>query len=430
MTDLDDESGTPDGARPDGAGDRTALAASLLEDFARDTGLVGDAPADRYLWTDAFAVCTWLGLAAATGEDRHRELALRLIERVHRVLGRHRDDDDREGWISALGEEEGARHPTAGGLRIGKEKPERGPSEPFDPQAEWERDGQYYHYLVRWAHALDRAHRATDEAKYRRWAVELMEAAHAAFVHDGEDRPGPVSGGGPRGNGGSGSPGIHWKMSVDLSRPLVPTEGQHDPLDGLVAVRVLRAGGGTGGHSGGAPASWPGDAAPPLEREERELGAMCRGRHWQSDDPLGIGGLLTDAWWLAQLASRPSPASGAGPADEELLGTLVEDAAASLRILSHGPVLSGRASRRLAFRELGLSIGLAGAERLLETAAVTERLPFGHVEELHRHLSLRDAIESFWREDESREAGSWTGHREINRVMLAASLAPGGYLGL
>lgn len=392
--------------------DRLARAVSLLDDFAVDTGLVGDGRPDRYLWTDAFAVCTWLGLYRTTGEPRHRDLALGLIDRVHLVLGRHRNDDTRSGWISGLDEDEGARHPTAGGLRIGKAGPERGPSEPFDPQAEWERDGQYYHYLVRWAHALDRAHRATGEPDYRRWAVELMEAAHEAFVHGSDPRR------------------IHWKMSIDLSRSLVPTEGQHDPLDGLVAVRVLKAGGrAPDADSAHSAASAP-DGTPTLEREERELAAMCRGHHWQTDDPLGIGGLLADGWWLAQLGTRPSLASDAGPTDDDLLGTIVEDAAASLRVLSRGPALSGHASRRLAFRELGLAIGLAGAKRLLEAPAVTERLPSGHLEELRRHLPLREAVESFWLEEENRAAESWTGHREINRVTLATSLAPEGYLDL
>jgi hypothetical protein len=48
-------------------------------------------------------------------------------------------------------------HPTRGGLRIGKQLPERRPGEPYDPQVEWDRDGQYFHYLTKWMHALDQA---------------------------------------------------------------------------------------------------------------------------------------------------------------------------------------------------------------------------------------------------------------------------------
>ena len=61
--------------------------------FADRTGLTAERPAQRYLWTDAFAVCNFLGLGRATGESRHTELALRLVDRVHHVLGRHRADD-------------------------------------------------------------------------------------------------------------------------------------------------------------------------------------------------------------------------------------------------------------------------------------------------------------------------------------------------
>ena len=94
--------------------------------FAERTGLASGRPSQRYLWTDAFAVCNFLGLRDATGEERYAELALRLVDDVHWMLGRHRSDDLRRGWISGLGEDGGAAHPTRGGLRIGKELPEQG----------------------------------------------------------------------------------------------------------------------------------------------------------------------------------------------------------------------------------------------------------------------------------------------------------------
>jgi len=34
---------------------------------------------------------------------------------------------------------------------------------------------------------------------------------------------------------------MHWKMSIDLSYVLVPSMGQHDPLDGLVTYCELQA---------------------------------------------------------------------------------------------------------------------------------------------------------------------------------------------
>jgi hypothetical protein len=113
-------------------GTRLRLATELMEGFAARSGLTADGEPRRYLWTDAFAVCNFLGLHRATGERRWLDLALRLVDQVHRTLGRHRPDDARQGWLSGLDERAGADHPTSGGLRIGKELPERGPGEPFD----------------------------------------------------------------------------------------------------------------------------------------------------------------------------------------------------------------------------------------------------------------------------------------------------------
>ena len=81
-----------------------------------------------------------------------------------------------------LDDETGRRHPTAGGLRIGKSLKERGPQEPFDERLEWDRDGQYFHYLTKWMHALCRAAFATGEASYARWAIELGETAFRQFA--------------------------------------------------------------------------------------------------------------------------------------------------------------------------------------------------------------------------------------------------------
>ncbi|MEN8259441.1 MAG: hypothetical protein ABFS02_02445, partial [Pseudomonadota bacterium] len=103
---------------------RIQEALELMTGFAERTGLSSERPQQRYLWTDAFAVCNFLGLARVTGEKRYAEMTLRLVDRVHHTLGRHRGDDSRKGWISGLSEQEGEAHPTRGGLRIGKGLPE------------------------------------------------------------------------------------------------------------------------------------------------------------------------------------------------------------------------------------------------------------------------------------------------------------------
>ncbi len=141
------------------------------------------APRRRYLWTDAFAVCNFLGLYEETGDVKFKDLALQLVGQVHSTLGRYRQDDTRDGWISGLDEEEGRLHPTAGGLRIGKELKERKSTEPLDERLEWDRDGQYFHYLTKWMHALNRVTRVTGEFAYNRWAVELARISHARFVY-------------------------------------------------------------------------------------------------------------------------------------------------------------------------------------------------------------------------------------------------------
>ena len=58
------------------------MASQLMMRFSERSGLIGDAPKRRYLWTDAFAVCNLLGLTQATGDGRYVELALRLIDAV------------------------------------------------------------------------------------------------------------------------------------------------------------------------------------------------------------------------------------------------------------------------------------------------------------------------------------------------------------
>jgi hypothetical protein len=47
-----------------------------MNKFAERTGPGSEQPARRYLWTDAFAVCNYLGLARATGNKSYTELAL------------------------------------------------------------------------------------------------------------------------------------------------------------------------------------------------------------------------------------------------------------------------------------------------------------------------------------------------------------------
>lgn len=384
----------------------TTMVREIMTEFATLTGLspTGKVLPRRYLWTDAFAVCNFLELYRQTGDEQYTHLALRLVDQVHAVLGRHREDDSRAGWISGLNEQEGTLHPTKGGLRIGKQMNERRPADPFDEGLEWDRDGQYYHYLTKWMHALNRVSRATGDATYNGWAIELAKTAHARFTYI------PSFGGPKR---------MYWKMSTDLSYPLVPSMGYHDPLDGFITYNQLQAT--AAKHS--EKSTWP-----DLTGEITDMATLCEGRSWATDDPLGIGGLLSDAFRVAQLIIHEDFEH------TDLLEILLDSSLQGLGAYARESPLRLPADYRLAFRELGLSIGLRAVERLQGLATQNPGLfnkphPLhSRLESLMRYASLSEEIEMFWLEH--RDANTWTEHRDINMVMLATSLAPDGYLTL
>lgn len=384
----------------------TAFVQEIMTAFSVQTGLSGGQAPVRYLWTDAFAVCNFLELNRRTGDAAYGQLALALIGQVHNVLGRHRADDPRIGWISGLGEKEGKLHPTTGGLRIGKAQNERGPDEPMGERQEWDRDGQYFHYLTKWMHALGRTASAVADARYLTWAAELAGTAYDRFSYiphpDGQRR-------------------MYWKMSIDLSRPLVSDMGQHDPLDGLVAFAEILA-----------IARRLGETLPvDLASRMAGLKCICEGEPMATADPLGIGGLLTAANTLAQLT-----ASGVA-GYEDLLQAVLKQALPGLAYqVGKGNVLSLPMNHRLAFRELGLTIGLRAAVRtsgiLAEKPEAFEQIASleANLESILGYAHLIEHIEEFWIDPSKREGPNWRKHEDINRVMLATSLAPETFLSI
>ncbi len=367
------------------------MAVALMTRFAERTGLTSERTNRRYLWTDAFAVCNFLGLGRETGQARYEELALQLVDRVHHTLGKHRPDDTRSGWISGLSAAQGETHPTRGGLRIGKELPERAPDEPFDDQREWDRDGQYFHYLTQWMHALDQVARATGKPLFNAWARELAATAHRAFAYAAP---------------GGASRRMYWKMSIDLSRPLVPSMGQHDALDGYITCADLKA---TAAKLGA------GNAQPTLEAEMDDFASMFERTHLATDDPLGIGGLLVDAHRVDRLVQEhrfPRP---------KVRDTLLAAALSGIEQYVREGDLRRSAERRLAFRELGLAIGLRAA------ASMRRANKDSVLEELGRYDSLASDIVAFWVDAAHQRATTWNEHLDINEVMLATALAPSGF---
>lgn len=325
---------------------RMITARELMIQFAEDTGLTSNSPPRRYLWTDAFAVCNFLGLYQITQEQKFHDLAIQLVDQVHRILGQHREDDERSGWLGSQD------HPTKNGLRIGKPLKERKPHEPYDSILEWERDGQYFHYLTKWIHALNRMYQVLKDKKYLFWAVELAKVSKA-FIRENQ---------------------MYWKMSIDLSYPLVPSMGQHDPVDGYITFKTLQS-----------------FNATDLDEEIKKLGNFMLQMNLLTADPLGIGGLLFDAYRLKQLKT-----------DLEITQELIRAAQRSLGYC--------RLIHDLAFRELGLAIGLQAAKNM---------------NILKEYWSLIEEINQYWLKH-----CDWKEHRDINRVMLATSLAPEGFLSI
>ena len=363
-------------------------ARSLLEDFASRTGInnTTDKSENRYLWTDAFAVQCFLGLYKAYGKIIYKDQALHLIDLVHEKLGKFHPKDDRKGWISRFSEEKAKYHPTAGGLRIGKKLPERKANENFNERLEWERDGQYFHYNTRWITSLLQTENDTQNSQFSRWAVELLEASSKFLKNE------------------NGNISMYWKMSTDLSRPLISRMGAHDPLEGLLCcVNILKR--------------LP-DRTPELVFMLNSFKRICMQQNWRTTDPLGIGGLLMNGIKAMLLKTSEIDAEG-----------ILNDALQSLDNYQKQE-LEKSPSARLAFRECGLSLGiriLRGMNSELDLSSVTNA-------RLQSYSILADEIEEFWLSSQNQKAASWKDHLDINSVALASSLIassqPEVFLGL
>ncbi|EJD42157.1 hypothetical protein AURDEDRAFT_186147 [Auricularia subglabra TFB-10046 SS5] len=125
--------------------------------------------------------------------------------------------------------------------------------------------------------ALDRLALAIGQRLYNDRAIELARTIHPRFVYDRH----------------SVRPRMVWKMSVDLSRPLVPSEGNLDPIDGFVVFTLLQRANG--------------DGSPVLSDEIADYSKIVRTRweDYESDDPLDLGMMAWTVHWLAGRRGRP-----------------------------------------------------------------------------------------------------------------------------
>ena len=97
---------------------------------------------------------------------------------------------------------------------------------------------------------------------------------------------------------------------------------------------------------------------PDLSEEITDMAAIMKGKSWVTDDSLGIGGLLCDAYKVALMIAR-------GYFEQsDLLKTILVSSLVGLESLVRMDPLQLPIEYRLAFRELGLSIGLRAVQRL------------------------------------------------------------------
>ena len=200
---------------------------------------------------------------------------------------------------------------------------------------------------------------------------------------------------------------MFWKMSIDLSRPLVSSQGHHDPLDGAITCLQLQ--------------STRLDDDPSLDQPCQDFAAMLAGVDLATADPLGLGGLLIDACRVDALLDQ----QGCDEDREELEALhqeLLLAAGRGLALYGQRQELARPASMRLAFRELGLALGLQAVESIQH--------PGQALEAARRYRALRKQILEFWQIPEHRQVATWTEHQDINDVTLAAALAPAGVLEL
>ncbi|KAI1410524.1 hypothetical protein F5Y13DRAFT_192097 [Hypoxylon sp. FL1857] len=269
----------------------------------------------RYLWTDAFGVINFITLAREKDETHSQqlylELAKKLADTVHSVLGRTRDGSSR---LPGATDEE----PLKGGLRIGKLDAD-GP----------DGDGQYHHYLTLWMFALNRLSLATGEARWNALAVQLAKAIHPHFMTK---------------RGGQES--MVWKISMDMSRVLVNSRGNLDDVDGLVVYQLLQE---TAEQFDKKSPNDGSASTPSLDTEiEHYRRIMATHPKSLSGDPLDLGMSLwishfdREAEWSRDLAK-----AGLMIARDRFLPA------------AQSPISTGRKGHyRLAFREFGACLGI------------------------------------------------------------------------
>jgi hypothetical protein len=302
----------------------------------------------RYLWTDAFGVVNFITLYEQTTDEKYLILAKRLVQTVHDILGRTRDGSSR---LPGATDEE----PLKGGLRIGKEDAEGSDG-----------DGQYHHYLTLWMFALNRLSWATQDSSFNDLAIQLAKAIHPKFCFES---PGRLR--------------LVWKISTDMQKVLVPSEGHLDAATGFVVYQMLQE-----------TAVKQGEKDQQLKQEIGEYEKlMKRIPLTPSKDALDLGMGL----WISHFYPHEEWSQTYISQALDMANHLFDDKT------SH---MSGDPSKRLAFREFGACLGV-------------------HCVKPDEGLNTKvDDLVKFWEKHIHQHDGD--GLEPISQVMYAAAIIPGG----
>ncbi|KZT50122.1 hypothetical protein CALCODRAFT_538057 [Calocera cornea HHB12733] len=240
----------------------------------------------------------WSPPPAETRVQRYPFLAARLNSAVHDILGRTRDGRSRLPGATEA-------NPVAGGLRIGKED-EVGKDSYF----------QYHHYLTLWMFAMNRMALASQDEVYNDLAIALAESIPPAFVYERQ----------------SARPRVYWKVAMYLSKPLVLSEGNLDPMtiDGYVVYTLLQ-------HTAGT------DVLQSKIEDYRKI-LESKWSQYPSDDPLDLGMTLWTAHWLRD--------------EEEWANALTKKALACLFDIWDDGYFNAPRRYRLPFHEFGTGLGI------------------------------------------------------------------------
>jgi hypothetical protein len=195
--------------------------------------------------------------------------------------------------------------------------------------------------------------------------------------------------------------------------------GLHDALDGFITFQEAQC----------AIAKIPTDTeVTDLSPAIESLFALCQEGDWMTDDPLGLGGLLFDACRLCRLIGEERLG------DVRLLEKILDASGIGIKALLASRYLNRPVAYRLAFRELGLAIGLRALPTIVDTTkkgrSGFERTPALRqaVDLLLRYNSLCDEIVSAWLPHAQHHDENWQAHQDINEVMLATALIPSTFL--